>query len=92
MTEAIAVRERLQFFFKGELKASFKETNSSFSSATPNFVYKITYTAPDEQGHLSYSVSCQSRVPQFQSNAQLNAKNIARFIRDGILERTLGEF
>ncbi len=88
--EMVPVRERLQYFFHSELGVKLKESPGALSASTERFAYRISYTGPDEQGHMTYNVVAHARVPQQQPQAELNAKNLARFIRDGIIERSLG--
>ena len=88
--DMVPVRERLQYFFQSELGVKMQESPGTLSVSTPRFAYRISYTGPDEQGNMTYHVVSHARVPQEQAQAELNAKNIARFIRDGIFERSLG--
>ena len=91
LTEIITVKERLQYFFQNELKTKLQTTPTGFSVSTGRFLYRIMIASPDSEGNVIYSVVCAPRSEHDSAGALLNAKNIARFIRDGTIEKTLGE-
>lgn len=63
-------------------------TNSGSAKAT--YVYKVEKT-PGRKGSANFVVSCtpSQRTAASLAGAERNARNLARFIRDGILEEDL---
>lgn len=80
---------RARYFFAQQLGVEPKSTITDLTSPSEgkgNFLYRIS-RKPSSRG-VQYTVVCvpKDRSGGFDERAQLNAKNVARFLREGTLE------
>jgi hypothetical protein len=91
--DAIVANQRLGILFSREFKVKGAITKnkasnvSSWNAGTENLIIKVTHRLVSS-GHL-YVVDVVPRTVSFAEEADLAARNIARYIKTGIFERSL---
>lgn len=91
LDESRASWERMTMFFKEVLNAKFTTGENTANGqkvvdgSSSHYRYRILRRVNGEQ--MQYTVQCVALAGGNAGQADLNAKNLARFIRDGQLER-----
>jgi len=87
------VHERLNDLFARQLKIPLQfskgATQSLYRASTDRFVYQIQEGGNTAEGNIPFSVSVIPRDPKDKAQAELNQKNIARYIQKGVFESSL---
>jgi hypothetical protein len=83
------VWNRAHFFFHDYTGGAAKVTSHEITTSAPGSSYHYRVTrSPERNDLIHYEVSC-TPVKGDEAYAQRNARNLARFLKDGHLERSL---
>lgn len=85
--EQVAAWNRARYFFKSQT-ASSKEQSDAIGNG-PNETYHYLVRRTLKNALSRYEVECIAKSPALQTMADRNARNLARFLRDGTLEVSL---
>lgn len=91
--EARMADDRINYLLKNELSLTVQKSGpnsegvKSWISGTENYVIRIAKKTSNQGVH--YSVDVSPRTAEYATQAELNASNIARFIKQGTFEKTL---